>query len=304
MSTLINLIKTRADSGQSLWLYALYMVIACSITAGLNIVHTKYFLQIDMHPKLFIVPSIAGILFGFVTAKIKIRTDAIKSRCDLYVISKHVLQACFITSALNVVHTEWILNQPLTTELFIAPLIAGVFFGFLIAKIQILNNKLLRLASTDLLTRTANRMQFDKCLNKELEKAKNTGETFSIIYFDIDNFKDINDQYGHLTGDHILVEVAHCVKKTIRHGDVLARYGGDEFIILARASDLKTSLQLAEELKKCILATTLEMKFPVSCSFGVIEYTQQRDSIASLIKAVDNAMYAAKNDGRNCVTAG
>jgi len=309
------LIKTNPYTAKNLWLYSLYMLVACAVTAGLNIVHTKYVLNIDLYASLFVVPTVAGLLFGFTVARSKImhteNLRAIRYSCDAGVIAKHIVQACFVTCALNVVHTEWILKQPLSSDLFVAPLIAGIFFGYLIARVNILNNKLLRLASTDLLTRTANRMQFDKCLKQELEQAKKSGNTFSLIYFDIDNFKEINDRFGHLAGDHILVEVAHCVKKTIRRHDVLARYGGDEFIILARSANLQTSLQLAEEIKHQVCTNARGNAahgngeaIAVSCSFGVVEYSPQRDSVLSLIKDADNALYTAKNEGRNCVAAG
>lgn len=284
-------------------IYPLYMVISCLFTAGLNIVHTKYILQIEPNVELFIVPVAAGLIFGYLTARIRLTSYRVADHGEFQVFAKYILFSCLVTAALNVVHTEWVLNKPLSLELFIAPVIAGVFFGYLLARVKTLNNKLMRLATTDIMTKLCNRMQFDNILSREIEKTKRYGGTFSVIYFDIDNFKTINDQFGHHIGDQVLTALADHINRVKRKSDIVARYGGDEFIILAPASELGSAQRLAELLKSSIEKMELQGLPRFSCSFGVVQYSQQQSSTDSLLLAVDKALYQAKHLGRNSVVA-
>ncbi|WP_455203204.1 GGDEF domain-containing protein [Kaarinaea lacus] len=300
--TINKLVKYFRYHRRDFALYFLYMLIGCAITSGLNIVHTKYILGMTPYAELFIVPTVAGVIFGYLTARIRLASHIIRQQNDMLIMVKHIITACFITSALNVVHTEWVLGQQLSLELFIAPVIAGIFFGFLIARIKILNNQLLKLATTDILTHTANRMQFDTCLDQAIQKAQRSKHAFSIIYFDIDHFKQINDRFGHHTGDLILVNVAHQVRQALRPQDMLSRYGGDEFIILAPYTSVSEAFELAENIKHRIQDNVhVDPIEKVSCSFGVVEYNSSHESVLSLLKDADHALYSAKNDGRNCV---
>ena len=299
------MLKNLLDNRYDYWIYPLYIVVACIFTAGLNIIHTKYVLQIDPNPRLFVVPTIAGIIFGYLTARIRLSQFKIADSGDWKIFLKYIAFACIVTFGLNVAHTEWILNRRLETELFLAPLIAGVFFGYLLARIKTLNNKLLRLATTDMLTQLCNRMQFDNFLRSEIEKVKRYGGTFSVIYFDLDNFKFINDKYGHQTGDRLLASLAAYIGKINRKSDILARYGGDEFIILAPSTNAESAHRQAEILKQAINDFHFDdiEDSKVSCSFGVVEFNQNVHSNHSIVNAVDEALYRAKNMGRNCVVA-
>ena len=288
-------------NGFDYWVYPLYIAIACAFTAGLNIIHTKYILHITLEPRLFIVPVVAGIIFGYLAAKIRTVNYRISETGSWRVYLKYILFACLVTSGLNVVHTEWLLNEELTGDLFIAPVIAGIFFGFLLARIKTLNNVLLKLATTDTLTQLCNRMQFDNCLSMEIEKVKRYGGTFSVIYFDIDNFKDINDQYGHQTGDKALTALAGHINQFKRKSDVLARYGGDEFILLAPSTSLAAAKQLAHSLKQAIENLKIEGLPTLSCSFGVTEFREEHHNSSALISVVDKALYTAKNSGKDTV---
>ena len=283
------------------WIYPLYILVSCLFTSGLNIVHTKYVLQIESNTQLYIVPIVAGVIFGYLTARIRLSSYRIAEHGDLKIFIKYIVFACLVTGALNVVHTEWVLNKSLSVELFIAPIIAGIFFGYLLARIKTLNNKLLRLATTDIMTKLCNRMQFDNYLSREIEKTKRYGGTFSVIYFDVDNFKEINDQYGHHTGDRVLTALADLINQAKRKSDLLARYGGDEFIILAPSTELAAAQRQAELLKQSIEKMENNDLPKFSCSFGVVEYNQHQTSTDSLLMAVDKALYQAKHLGRNNV---
>jgi diguanylate cyclase (GGDEF)-like protein len=288
-------------AGYDFWIYAIYIAIACAFTAGLNIIHTKYVLHIPLEANQFIVPSIAGIIFGYLTAINRpVNYKSIETG-DWLVFAKYIVFACLVTSGLNVIHTEWLLKISLNSELFIAPLIAGVFFGYLLARIKTLNNMLMKLATTDTLTQLTNRMQFEKCLTMEIEKAKRYGGTFSVIYFDIDNFKDINDRYGHQAGDKTLVSLASHINQIKRKSDILARYGGDEFIILAPATNLAAAAKLANVLKEAIENLEIKDLPKLACSFGVTEYKSELHDTNTLLDLVDKALYEAKNSGKDTV---
>lgn len=300
VSNMLNLLRTNF---YDFWIYPLYIITACTFTAGLNIVHSKYILEIPLTAQLFIVPTIAGVIFGYLAARIRQQGQRLADLNDWHIFAKYILFGCLVTSGLNVVHTEWVLDEPLSAELFVAPLIAGIFFGYLLARIKTLNNRLLKLATTDMLTQLCNRMQFDNLLTQEIDKVKRYGGTFSVIYFDIDNFKQINDQYGHLVGDKVLSSLANHIESTKRKSDILARYGGDEFIILAPSTNLESAEKQAKLLKHSVEDLQIDNLPKLSCSFGVTEFNEEHHNNNVLISVVDKALYAAKNRGRDTVVA-
>ena len=285
------------------WIYPLYIVTACAFTAGLNIIHSKYILEVELTAQLFIVPTIAGVIFGYLSARIRQQGYRVSESGDWKIFIKYIGFGCLVTSGLNVVHTEWVLEQNLNGKLFIAPLIAGIFFGYLLARIKTLNNRLLKLATTDMLTQLCNRMQFDNYLTREMDKVKRYGGTFSVIYFDIDNFKQINDQYGHLMGDKVLSSLASHIENVKRKSDIFARYGGDEFIILAPSTNLESAEKQARLLKKSVEELQIDNLPKLSCSFGVTEFSEEHHNNNVLIDVVDQALYAAKQKGRATVVA-
>jgi diguanylate cyclase (GGDEF)-like protein len=122
---------------------------------------------------------------------------------------------------------------------------------------------------------------------------------------DVDHFKELNDSYGHLLGDRVLYEVAHVINNNIRPTEMVARYGGDEFIILLPDKDIETARLMAQRLQKAIKET-----LPIPCgdkdifhptlSIGIAE-TKNGQTPEALIRSVDEAMYRAKSNGRNCI---
>jgi len=281
------------------WVYPLYIIMACVVTSALNVLHTKYILGQELKLALFYVPIAAGIIFGYATAKIRIGTDIVLYHSDIRIFIHYILLACLVTSALNVIHTEWVLGQDLKLVLFVAPLLAGVFFGYLLARIKTLNSRLTRLATTDVLTNTFNRMHFDYVLKMEIDKVKRYGGKFSIIFFDIDHFKNINDKHGHGTGDSVLVELSELVKEHCRCTDIFSRYGGEEFVILANATDLEGATKCADHLCEIMQLHTFRVVKKVTCSFGVAEFN--KNQLTPIIELADKALYNAKKKGRNRV---
>lgn len=159
------------------------------------------------------------------------------------------------------------------------------------------------MASRDKLTGAMTRQAFDSVLHKTLTGAKRKHRSCSLLLFDLDNFKQINDQHGHLCGDQLLKMVADTVTRLTRKGDYLCRWGGEEFILLAQDCDLDQARILAEKIRLEIEGQTLRLNgeaIAVTASFGVGEYlSSERET--ELIHRVDQALYQAKQNGRNRV---
>ena len=147
----------------------------------------------------------------------------------------------------------------------------------------------------DTLTNIYSRDRFDYYLNKKLNQKRE----FSLIMFDIDHFKYVNDNYGHDIGDNILIELTKLVTEHIREEDIFARWGGEEFMIIVN-SDIVNAERFANKLRKIIDEHKFNDVETLTCSFGVVGY-RGVDKFSTIIKRVDNMLYSAKNSGRNCV---
>ena len=157
-------------------------------------------------------------------------------------------------------------------------------------KIELQNDQLKMLSEIDQLTGLYNRRKINELFESSHEDKFNTS-----ILFDIDNFKRINDTYGHLVGDDILIKMGEIVKKTVGKNDIVIRWGGEEFLIF-------TSLNrnLAETLRRKIEATKFTQNIYISASFGVA-HRADYESITELLRALDKKLYKAKSSGKNCV---
>ncbi len=159
--------------------------------------------------------------------------------------------------------------------------------------------KLEKLATYDSLTGLYNRYMIEEFLTKEIEKSKRHNVPLSVIMCDIDDFKKINDTYGHIEGDKVLKEVADIMNRNIRKSDAIGRWGGEEFIIVAPYTDKNGALRLAEKLRSIIERTDINGK-SVTISCGIAEF-RFHEKKKDLIKRVDEALYIAKNRGKNRV---
>jgi diguanylate cyclase (GGDEF)-like protein/PAS domain S-box-containing protein len=161
--------------------------------------------------------------------------------------------------------------------------------------------KLLRaLATTDALTGLANRGEFTRLLEKEMERARRYGSPLSLVMYDLDHFKRVNDEFGHDAGDEVLRTVSRVAKESIRSSDVAARWGGEEFMVLTPQSDLAAANRTAEKLREAIARHHFDTLGKVTVSVGVVQCSPGEDAPA-LLKRVDEALYRAKARGRNCV---
>ena len=166
-------------------------------------------------------------------------------------------------------------------------------------RIQYLNRKeLIRLSIIDSLTGAYNRAKFDEELKKWVVLSKRYGTSLSLIILDFDDFKKINDSYGHLVGDNVLIESVRLFKSCIRETDIFARWGGEEFTILLPNTDLSNAANLAERLRSKIADYKFNDAGHVTCSFGVANM-DLNDDIESFLQKVDKMLYISKNSGKN-----
>jgi diguanylate cyclase (GGDEF)-like protein len=173
-------------------------------------------------------------------------------------------------------------------------------------KLQIANSRLQHLSTTDGLTQISNRAFFDQSLQTEHRRATRMGTSLSVILFDIDHFKKINDTYGHPAGDECLRAIGEVLRAQVLRGeDVVARYGGEEFVLLRVNASLSNSIAVAEALRAAIENLCLEIDgqtIRFTASFGVAIDTPTGNSTAQdLVNDADKALYRAKSEGRNCV---
>ncbi|NTW98515.1 MAG: GGDEF domain-containing response regulator [Geobacteraceae bacterium] len=155
-----------------------------------------------------------------------------------------------------------------------------------------------RQARIDYLTGIYNRLMFSELLEAEMQRAKRYGSDLSLIMFDLDHFKKINDTYSHTMGDHVLKEVTRLVSDCIRAHDIFARWGGEEFMVLIPKTDQSQACILAEKLRILLEAHDFSDGLQVTASFGITQF-KAADHADSFTSRSDEAMYLAKKNGRN-----
>ncbi len=169
-----------------------------------------------------------------------------------------------------------------------------------------LEENLRQLSITDPLTRLANRRHFMIESERLITSSMRHGRPFSILMYDLDHFKRVNDTYGHSVGDDVLVQISELVQGRVRACDLVARIGGEEFIVLLPDTDLTDAKTLAEELRQHIENIDFEVngeQFKVTVTFGVTTYNVTDRSPDDLLKRVDKLLYEGKQSGRNKVVA-
>jgi diguanylate cyclase (GGDEF)-like protein len=172
-------------------------------------------------------------------------------------------------------------------------------------ELQRANEVLGQLSITDGLTKLHNHRYFQDHLTREIKRVSRSGEPLSILLIDLDDFKGLNDRYGHAAGDELLTGVAGLLNASVRETDLVARYGGDEFVVLAPETTLTGAVSLAEKIRMgveraCHSLTDTADPVRVTISCGVAEYRGDRKAF---FQSADRALYRAKSEGRNCVVA-
>ncbi len=152
----------------------------------------------------------------------------------------------------------------------------------------------------DKLTGAISKDSFNEIIGFKIMEAKHIDSALSLIIFDIDYFKKINDTYGHLVGDTILKELSELIRNNLRESEYFVRWGGEEFVILLPGTSLQGAQMVAEKLRRAVEENTFSEVGKVTCSFGVTTLKED-DTIKSFLKRADEALYEAKNGGRNQV---
>lgn len=184
---------------------------------------------------------------------------------------------------------------------------AGEIVGGIIVNVDItdrigMEERLRLAAETDELTQALNRRRFLEVLDEEINRAVRYARPLSLIMFDVDRLKEINDSGGHEAGDRALVWLCEVVRSAVRKNESLARFGGDEFMLLLPETRLQAAIKTADRLCKSLAQRRDAAPAPLACSFGVCEYAAEETG-DEFIRRVDQALYKAKSEGRGCVSA-
>jgi diguanylate cyclase (GGDEF)-like protein/PAS domain S-box-containing protein len=173
------------------------------------------------------------------------------------------------------------------------------------AERDLLVDKLQHLYRIDDLTGLLNRRALIERLEEEINRAKRYGSHLSLVICDIDYFKEINDMYGHDTGDRVLQEVSSLMRESLRNTDVIGRYGGDEFFLILPETSMEGSMEIADRIRLMVknYAFSIDKKKAVraTLSLGIAEYNPDKEDITNFIKRADTALYVAKGKGRDRV---
>jgi diguanylate cyclase (GGDEF)-like protein len=182
-----------------------------------------------------------------------------------------------------------------------------MYLGFLLVTmhfLRILKTSLeqeRQVARTDFLTRAVNRRQFFELAESEINRARRYNHPFTAVYIDIDNFKVINDTFGHDVGDELLLHVVATIKDQIRTSDIIARLGGDEFMIFFPETGADMAMAAIDKVRRVLLLAMAKNNWPVTFSFGMVTFATPPWSVDHMIKVTDDLMYEGKKSGKNMI---
>lgn len=166
------------------------------------------------------------------------------------------------------------------------------------------HDEIYRLTTMDGLTQIYNRRYFDEALERELSRSRRYERSLSLVLFDVDHFKQVNDRYGHLAGDYVLKQLASLLQTQLRREDVFARYGGEEFGLLLPEIESEGAVKVAEKVRRLVERQRFEFDrqvIPVTVSLGVATLGLEHRDAADFKRAADARLYEAKSSGRNRV---
>ncbi len=172
-------------------------------------------------------------------------------------------------------------------------------------KLKDTQKKLIEQANRDPMTNLYNRRYFNEIIKSLLLIAKRTSQLFSLIIIDIDDFKNVNDTYGHSVGDRVINDLADIFRNTVRNSDISVRFGGEEFVIILPNTHLKEAEIIAKKLKDIVENNTIILKdgsrIKFTISLGVSQIQQDDESVETVLHKADEALYQAKNSGKNTI---
>ena len=218
-----------------------------------------------------------------------------------------ILLSSGITWGMNALHKGGPLGTGLAIAIIVPLLIAPIMntqILRLLLQLDEAEQRLQVLSHTDELTQTYNRRYFMQYIDLEFKRAKRYGDMFSVAILDLDNFKEINDKWGHLVGDQVLRSLTSILKGCIRQADVCARYGGDEFIFLFPQTDRQQTEVWVRRIYETFATSSFQvegLQIKPSFSVGVAAFEASFESFDDLLKQADDALYHAKHRGGNHV---
>ena len=184
-------------------------------------------------------------------------------------------------------------------------LLAGVSYAQALL-VKESSDALRQIASTDLLTGLLNRRSFSEIVERETARSRRGGHPLTLVLGDIDFFKRINDSYGHAAGDHVLLNVSNLLQGAVRDYDCVARWGGEEFVVLLPDTDITLAAHIVERLRELVATSNQSFEgqtIPITMTFGVTQFVAGENWHAIVARA-DEALYRGKTEGRNRVEVG
>lgn len=195
-----------------------------------------------------------------------------------------------------------LMDNAILYQFAIVVVATNALFGIAVPALTADNNKLREMVFTDSLTQVASRDHLQQRAELEILRSQKDGVPLCLMVFDVDNFKLINDQYGHTIGDNVLKQMTAAARESLRPSDILGRYGGDEFVAILPGSNLADAISVSERVLDSFVDVAIGNK-PVTASFGVTE-ARPEDCFISMFERADIALYEAKKAGRNRVHVG
>jgi diguanylate cyclase (GGDEF)-like protein len=170
---------------------------------------------------------------------------------------------------------------------------------FVIAELKALHVRERELARVDDLTKVATRLAFYEFATAEINRARRFKLTTTLAYMDLDSFKEVNDRSGHAIGDKVLITVAESMQNSIRHTDMVARMGGDEFALLLPNTSTDAARKLLDKLLKVLTRSMRQNRWPVTFSIGAVTFIAPPESVDQMVKRADEIMYSVKQSGKD-----
>ena len=242
---------------------------------------------------LYLLPVIASaLIFGRLATAIKLGA----------------IIACFMYFAYDP-KSKTLLTMPFWGELLAisAPMILVAYITTMLsADIRYAVDKIKQVSDTDELTGSYNMRAFSSMLQRAFKQSVRYGHTLSVVMIDSDNLKQINDTHGHESGNRLLQHLVRCIREQLRGSDVMARFGGDEFIVLLPETNSKGAMEMAERIRKAVELSRFDVRTgdtTSTVSLGVASYPEDGGNLDVILDKADKAMYRAKHRGRNRVVA-
>ena len=220
-----------------------------------------------------------------------------------------IVLSVLMTSAIGLISSGEAGTSGLLVAILVPALVAPLFGGLtlrLAYQLDGAERRLQHIAVRDELTDAFNRRYFFEAATREFARAKRYHDVFSFIIFDLDDFKSVNDTYGHLAGDHALRVISRICMDNIREADVFARYGGEEFALLLPHTDQARANETAERLRETIAAVPItfnRQEFHVTISLGFHTFEDTLPNLDALLMRADEALYEAKRGGKNSIVS-